>query len=215
MSNIPEIRFILRFSSSSQIPAELTARILLEVEKSILQVEANDLVNISSEFPELTDDKVQELKDKLESGELKGLYLDEATTGSIILVGTLAGIAGACYWLLNQTLGEDIKSVWPETNFSKRFREFLLSGSKDKLDKLIKLIKHNIYNSIPVDIEGIKFDFAKGKDEDDLVLAMMVEFTNTYPTTRGKLDFTETDSLKNQIKKKFGSEGEGGAGAAM
>lgn len=215
MSNIPEIRFVLRFNSNSQIPAELTARILLEVEKSILQVETLDLANISSEFPELTDDKIQELKEKLVNGELKGLYLDRAESGSIILFGTLAGIAGACYWLLNQTLGEDIKAVWPESNLSRRFREFLLYGSNDKLDKLIKLIKSNIYNCIPVDIEGIQFNFTKGKDDDNLFLAMMVEFTNTYPTTRGKLDFTESNSLENQIGKKIIDEGEGGANTAI
>jgi hypothetical protein len=195
MDKIPEIKFILRFCSKSQIPAELVARILLEVEKSILYVESQELTKIRAEFPDLPTGMINTLQKQLDSGKLKGLYLNEAKSGSIILIGLLAGIGAPAYWLLNQTLGKDIENAWQKTKFSKRFQELLLHGSKDKLDKLIDAITKNIVATIPVDIEGIKFGFRKGNDGEDLVLGMKVEFTNEYPTTRGKLEFV-TAALK-------------------
>ncbi|MCP3891280.1 MAG: hypothetical protein GY702_20810 [Desulfobulbaceae bacterium] len=213
MIKLPEINFTLRFTAKSHIPAELVAKIILVVEKSILQIEKVELVDIQSQFEELSPEQVNLLRSKLQTGELKGLFLQKADSGSIVLSGILAGIAGLAFSLLQQTLAEDIKAVWPSTDISKRFRKFLLFGSKNKIDKLTDLIKINIYDTISVESEGIEIEFYQRDKIDNPSIYLKVNFTKVYPMTRGELNFLELDAADVQKPKEYpndeGSESHG------
>ena len=117
MSDIPEIKFVARFQSETQIPADLVAKVLLAVDEAVLDSEYAELDRLRIEIPQLSDEMISTIKSQLDSGKLKGVYLDQAASGSIILTGIIAGGAiGAAWWLLQNTLGEDIKTAWQNTS---------------------------------------------------------------------------------------------------
>lgn len=211
MSDIPEIKFVARFQSETQIPADLVAKVLLAVDEAVLDSEYAELDRVRIEIPQLSDEMINTIKSQLDSGKLKGVYLDQAASGSIILTGIIAGGAiGAAWWLLQNTLGEDIKTAWQNTSTSQKFRQLLLSGSSNKVDELIARIKNKIERTISLEFEGVLIDFRRGKEEENFIIAMIVMFTENYPKTRGKLSFQESQ-FEIPIFKDIDSEGSAGA----
>ena len=171
------------------------------------------------DIPDIPPEVIQDLKEKLDSGKLNGMYLTRSEPGSIVVFGVLAGLAGAfsgaAFWLLNKTLGQDISATWPKTNISQKFRKLLEYGSSDQVDKLISIIKTKIETTIPLNIEGIVLDFNRGPHGEDQIIVMTVTFTNKYPGTRGKLVFTDDSLNENLFKKGFGYDDEGSTGPLL
>ncbi|WP_260291951.1 hypothetical protein [Sedimenticola hydrogenitrophicus] len=75
-------------------------------------------------------------------------------------------------------------------------------------------IRKKIEYYIALEVEGIRLNFRRGKEEGNYVIAMNAIFTENYPKTRGKLELSET-SVDLSIFKDIYSEDEGSAGAAM
>ena len=211
MKNIPEIKLIIRFAAVDRIPADLVGRIIVAIDKSIIDCEIDELENAKTEIHDIPEDVIDEIRKSLDSGELKGLFLEEASSGSIILAGVVAGLAAYALRIIEKTIIKDIETVWSETSLSKRFRQFMLTSIPNKIDRMISVIDKNIKKSIILDIEGIKLSYKRSKDEENYFIAIMIEFTRKYP--RWKLAMVENEVDLDLFKKSSGSEGEESGGA--
>lgn len=211
MSTIPEIKFVLEFRAISHIPADLVGRILVAVDESIMEYERKDLIKLRSEVPEIPPEVILKLKELLYDQKIKGLYLKEAHEGSIILTGVLAGVATFTYWLLQQTIGEDIKVVWQKTKASEKFKAFLEYSFSDKIERLITSIRKKIENSISLETEGVSIDIDRKEEDKNFIIHMMVKFTRFYPSTGSDSFFPGYIKIPN-FKVKFGFDDEGSSG---
>ena len=74
---------------------------------------------------------------------LKGqiLHLDEAQNGSIVLGGI---VAGAAFWIIENTLGETLKDAWKESDLHKQIKEILIKNLQVKPKQIASKVKQLI-----------------------------------------------------------------------
>ncbi len=193
MEQIEDIRVVLKFHSNDKIPADLVARIISSVDSALKESEQADFETIRREVPQVPREIIQAVEDGLQAHQFKGMYLETAETGSIILTGVVAATAS---WILLNTVGESFKDAWKETETHEKVKEILLAKQVTKVDEIIQRIRSKLNEEIALEIEGVNLEFGKAKEFGVSVVYLVAEFQNTYAGTRSELTFKDDDDAQ-------------------
>src|SRR5437667_6035480 len=121
---MPTPRIELRFARRPSFSAEFVATVIAEVEEAVFQSERSDLIAALEEFQDIPSVVHDAVVVRIERYRGRSLQLDEAHSGSLILIGTIAGLA---YWILDNTLKETFREAWKESDLHKKLKDFFLS----------------------------------------------------------------------------------------
>jgi len=134
-------RIIIRFVGRPASSAELLSTIINMVEETVFQTEYTDLIAALEELPEIPSVVRDAAIVRIDRYQGRSLQIEDATSGSIILIGAVAGLA---YWILDKTLGETFKEAWVETPLHRKLKDFFLSRRKVKLEHIQRELRPEI-----------------------------------------------------------------------
>lgn len=190
MEQIEDIRIVLRFSSEYKIPADLVAIIIKCVDEAMKESEEADFNAITREVPQIPSEILQSIEQDFANNKFKGMYLESAENGSIIVEGI---VVAAASWVLLNTIGESFKDAWKESELHQKIKDVLLSKQETKVDELIQRIKAQLDEAIAAEAEGVRYLFGQSKVDQQHRIILNTEFTHTSYGTRGDLTFKGDD----------------------
>ena len=124
------MRIELRFARRPAFSTEFIATVIAQVEQAVFQSEHSDLIAALEEFQDIPSVVRDAVGVRIERYRGQSLQLDEAHSGSLILIGSIAGLA---YWILDNTLKETLREAWRESDLHKKLKDFFLSRRHHKL----------------------------------------------------------------------------------
>jgi len=190
MEEIEDINVVLRFHSKYKIPADLVARIIASVDTALKDAEAADFSAIKKEIPQIPQEIIDAVEQGITENQFKGMYLETAETGSIILEGI---VIAAASWILLNTIGQSFKDAWKESELNQRIKDVLLSKQVTKVDELVNRIQSKIKENIALEAEGVNLVFGTSKEQGVNKILVSAEFMHSSLGTRGDLTFKDDD----------------------
>jgi hypothetical protein len=118
---MPTPRIEIRFVKRPAFSAELIATVVNMVEQTVFETEYSDLIAAIEEFPDMPPIVRDAALVRIERYRGRSLQFQRAESGSIVLIGAVAGLA---YWILSATLGETFKRAWLETDLHRKLKDF-------------------------------------------------------------------------------------------
>jgi len=188
MDKLEDIKVVLHFKAKDKIPADVVASIIYAVDLAILESELDDFETIKKEVPQIPQEFLDQVEKGMDYDQFKGLYLETAENGSIVLTGI---VAAAATWILLNTIGESFKDAWKETELHQRIKDVLLSKQATKVRVLRNRIIRKVDESDHFANEDVNIKVSEHKQGDINVIRLLVLFSDEYPSTRGQLKFKD------------------------
>ncbi len=130
----------LQFVGSEAVPARVLAKLIQDINKSLLEEEKECVATIRREFSEIPQVAVDAALYRLREYERKGfsaLEIESVEYGCIIISAVVIAVA---HWILDKTIGETLKDAYRGTQLEKSLKRFLLIGQKERLKKALNKV---------------------------------------------------------------------------
>jgi hypothetical protein len=125
----------VRFDKINTVSDRTARELLKSLSKICRRAQARELFDLLSEA-DIEDRERQSLRDRTrKSVETAPVYyLNSAQTGSFIITVTITGF---CLWVLQNTLGETLKTAWKETKMHEMLNYYITYRRDKKLPDVI------------------------------------------------------------------------------
>ena len=182
----------LEVAAPGAVPALVVAESIEAVNRALLAIAQSELDELR-QAGLLRPDQWQRATDRLRRDHPDALMLSEAHTGSVVLIGLIAGLS---YWILDKTLGETLTAAWTDSDLHRRILTTLkrrwskgatpvASAVAEEMAKGDELLatKHQV--EVYEDVDG------QGRSQINVKVALRPD--EDYPVPRGALPLPSND----------------------
>jgi hypothetical protein len=125
----------LRLRYSRVVPSVILTSVLELLEREIYEVEISSLTAACALFPEMPRPQVCAVADHLRNNRRRTLLLVGASNGSMVISGLVCAVG---IWVLNETLGETLRTAWKRSPLHSKLVDFLSSERPRRISELKK-----------------------------------------------------------------------------